>query len=85
MPRRIGENTTQITLRLETALLKRAEKLAPRISPDDIPLMRSDVLRAAIARGLKGMEEDSAERAVRRPKAKAKVKVKTKARASARA
>lgn len=83
MPRRIGENTTQITLRLETALLKRAEKLAPRISPDDIPLMRSDVLRAAIARGLKGMEEDSAERAVKRPKAKTKAK--TKVRTSARA
>jgi hypothetical protein len=76
MPRRIGEDTTQITLRLETALLKRAERLAPRISPADITLMRSDVLRAAIARGLKGMEEDSAKKSPRR---------KTKAKATARA
>ncbi len=68
MPRRIGDDTTQITIRLERELLERAEKLAPRISPSDIRLMRSDVLRAAIARGVKGMEQDAARSKPRRRK-----------------
>ncbi len=48
----------QLSLRLETSVVERAEALAPLISPENIMLMRSDVLRAAMIRGIEIMEHE---------------------------
>lgn len=58
MPKRIGEDTTQITLRLERDLVERAEKLAKKMTPPNMRgYDRADILRAALIDGLKRMEE----------------------------
>ena len=59
MPRKPSENTSQVALRLPEAWLDRCDALAPALSIPGITATRTDVLRAAIARGLEELEADA--------------------------
>jgi hypothetical protein len=59
MPRKPSENTSQVALRLPEAWLDRCDALAPALSIPGITATRTDVLRAAIARGLDELEADA--------------------------
>ena len=63
MPRKPSENTSQVALRLPEAWLERCDALAPALSIPGISATRTDVLRAAIARGLDELEADAKEKA----------------------
>lgn len=70
MPKRIGEDTQQITLRLERDLIERAEKLAESMAPPNMRSFdRADILRAALTDGLKRMEASKKRTTARRRKA----------------
>jgi hypothetical protein len=55
-----SENSSQIAIRLPEEWLTRADALAPWITRPGIAATRSDVLRAAIARGLESLEAERA-------------------------
>jgi hypothetical protein len=59
MPRAKSANDTQIGLRVPRGWLKRADKIAERISKDNngVAITRADAMRAAIARGLNELEK----------------------------
>jgi hypothetical protein len=61
MPRPPSENTTQIALRIPDDWIARADALIPWITRPGISATRTDVLRAAIARGLDALEADRRE------------------------
>lgn len=69
MPKRIGEDTLQFSLRVERDLILRAEALAKKMSPPNMKLDRADILRAALTDGLKSMESTAKRKAARRRKA----------------
>lgn len=50
----------QITIRVPAASVEEADALAEALSRPDIPILRADVLRAAIARGLVALREETA-------------------------
>ena len=50
------ERTIQTAIRLLESDLKLADKIADRMSAPGFPVMRSEVLRAAITEGLKKLE-----------------------------
>jgi predicted DNA-binding protein len=58
MPRPSRGNDTQVCIRLPSALLKRASKLASRLGPHGMNVYASDVLRIAITKGLDAIEAD---------------------------
>lgn len=59
MPRAKSDNDTQVGLRIPSAWLKRADKIAARISKDNdgLVIRRADALRAALVRGLNELEK----------------------------
>ena len=58
MPRAPTENSIQIAVRVPPAWLERADALAPTIARPGIAATRTDVLRAALARGLDALEQE---------------------------
>jgi hypothetical protein len=58
VPRPASPNDSSIALRLPEGWLKRAENLIEFLSTPGIAVTRSDVLRAALARGLEALEAD---------------------------
>jgi hypothetical protein len=52
MPRERGPNTVQITILVTPETRDDADRLARRMSKPGIPVTRTDVLRAAVLRGL---------------------------------
>jgi hypothetical protein len=60
MPKQIGGKTVQITVRVGEDVPDRAARLARTMAPEGMRLARADVLRAALLRGLLGMEAEIA-------------------------
>lgn len=58
MPRPPSENATQIAIRIPDEWLKRADALIPLITRPGISATRTDVVRAALARGLDVLEAE---------------------------
>ena len=58
MPRKPSENTTQIALRVPDAWLERCDSLIPWITRPGINMTRTDIMRAALARGLDALESE---------------------------
>lgn len=58
VPRKPSENDEQIALRLPQEWLTRADALRDVIAKPGVGVTRSDVLRAALARGLQALEEE---------------------------
>ncbi len=58
MPRPASSNDTQIAIRLPNDWLERADALVPFVSRPGIAITRSDVLRAALAKGLDALEKE---------------------------
>jgi hypothetical protein len=65
MGRPATENDQQIAIRLPAEWLMRADKLIPALSTAGVTVSRSDVLRAALARGLDAMEREQTRRTSR--------------------
>jgi hypothetical protein len=57
MPREKGENTVQLTLLVTPETRALADSLAKRMSQPGIDVTRTDVLRAALLRGLEALAE----------------------------
>lgn len=60
MARPPSENSTQIAIRMPDEWLTRADTLIPWITRPGIAATRTDVIRAAIARGLAALEAEHA-------------------------
>jgi hypothetical protein len=60
VPRKPSENTTQIAIRVPDAWLDRCDVLIPWISRPGINMTRTDIMRAALARGLEALEQERA-------------------------
>jgi Arc/MetJ-type ribon-helix-helix transcriptional regulator len=58
MGRPATENDQQIAIRLPAEWLARADKLIPALTTPGLAVSRSDVLRAALARGLDALERE---------------------------
>ncbi len=52
--------TQQITVRVPVAAVETADELAELLSEPELPLLRADVLRTALARGLAVLREEAA-------------------------
>jgi len=50
--------TTQVALRIEDAVLARVDALVDKLSPPGMSLARSEVLRAALLRGVESLEAE---------------------------
>lgn len=59
MPRPPSANDTQIAIRLPNDWIDRADALVPLVSRPGITVTRSDVLRAALAKGLDALEAET--------------------------
>lgn len=55
--------TTQVSFRLPTEWLARADEIARRLSEDARPMSRTDALRIAISRGFAVLEKSVVDRA----------------------
>jgi hypothetical protein len=58
MPRVPSDNTTQFALRIPAPWLRRADRLIPIMARPGVSTTRTDVIRAAIARGLEVFEAE---------------------------
>jgi len=58
MPRPPSDNSTQVAPRMPAAWIKRADALIPKIARPGINATRTDVMRAALARGLSALEDE---------------------------
>jgi hypothetical protein len=63
MPRKPGENTTQVAIRVPDSWLERCEALLPLISQLGMSTTRTDILRIALARGIDSLEKEYVARA----------------------
>jgi hypothetical protein len=63
------KDTQQVTLRIPTEWLAKADELAKRLAPPGADFGRTDALRAAIAKGFEWFELEAEEE---QPRAKAK-------------
>lgn len=52
--------TQQITVRVPVAAVEAADELADLLSEPELPLLRADVLRTALARGIAVLREEAA-------------------------
>jgi len=60
MPRPQSENTTQIAFKIPDGWLERADVLASALSRPGISIVtRTEILRAALGRGLSALEEET--------------------------
>lgn len=60
MPKPLSENTTQVAFKVPDAWLERAEVLAKALSrPGISTVTKTEILRAALARGLDVLEEET--------------------------
>jgi len=59
MPRPPSGNDTQVAIRLPNEWIERADALMAPLSRPGIQVSRSDVLRAALARGLDALEAET--------------------------
>lgn len=66
MPRERGENTVQLTVLVAPETRALADKLADRMSQPGIKVTRTDVLRAALLRGLEALAEQHPEKSRKR-------------------
>lgn len=58
--------TQQITVRVPVAAVESADELAELLSEPELPLLRADVLRTALARGLAVLREEAASKGRKR-------------------
>lgn len=58
MSRRSSENTRQIALKIPEAWLSRVDAMVPIMCRPGVLVTRTDVIRAAIARGLDALETE---------------------------
>ena len=59
MPRPQSENTTPVGFKIPDEWIERAEKLAVALSTDVAAVTKTEVLRAALGRGLTALEEET--------------------------
>lgn len=58
----------QITVRVPVAVVEAADALVDLLSEPELPLLRSDVLRLALARGVAVLREEASAKARKRKK-----------------
>jgi hypothetical protein len=58
MPRAKTANDVQVSIKLPAAVVAQADELAGRLAPPGAVLTRTDVLRAAIIRGISAIALD---------------------------
>jgi len=57
-----SDNSTQIAIRIPDAWLERADALRPKLGEPGFSVTRTDIVRAALARGLVALEAEALDR-----------------------